>query len=188
VFFFAVENAGLFEQAKGLFENNVINWLILVAGLVYLWNKNVPAMFKSREDNIQTAIKDAALAKKQGQDLLEEQKKRTANADAERAQILTDAKHLAAQLKEQLEAQAKEDAAYLLKKIDQQISNERQLAVTQLRQAAAAASIKLTEQILPSLLDEQSKAKLLTQFMEQLDSMSAPGQTFSANSLETSRK
>ena len=188
MFFFAVENVGLFETAKELFENNVINWLLLVAGLVFLWNKYVPAMFKNREDQIEAAIKDAALVKKQGEELLEEQKKRIANAEEEKKQILADAKHLADTLKQQLEAQAKEDAAYLLKKIDQQIANERQQAVTQLRQAAAAASIKLTEQILPSLLDEQTKSKLLTQFMEQLDTMSGPGQTFSANSLETSRK
>ena len=188
MFFFAVENVGMLEQAKELFENNLINWLLLVVGLVYLWNKFVPAMFKNREDSIQAAIKDAAAIKKQGEELLAEQTKRIANAEAEKAQILTDAKHLAEQLKEQMDAQAKEEAGYLLKKIEQQIANERQQAVTQLRQAAAAASIKLTEEILPSLLDDQAKAKLLTQFMEQLDSMSGPGQTFQANSLETSRK
>ncbi|MFX4806022.1 hypothetical protein ABTB42_20760, partial [Acinetobacter baumannii] len=72
-----------FEAFKQLFENNLINWLVLVAAIVYLWNKNVPPMFKAREEHIESAIKDAALVKKQGEDLLEEQKKRIANAEAE---------------------------------------------------------------------------------------------------------
>lgn len=188
MFFFAVENVGGFEALKAAFENNLINWLFLVAGLVYLWNKNVPPMFKAREDQIETAIKEAALAKKQGEELLEQQKKRIANAEAEAQQILADAKQLAEQLKQQMQAQAAKDAADLRTKIEQQIANERQLAITQLRQAAAVASIKLAEQVLPTVLDDKAKAKLLTQFMEQLDSMAGPGQTFSANSLETSRK
>ncbi|HEY9683868.1 MAG TPA: hypothetical protein V6C86_19960 [Oculatellaceae cyanobacterium] len=187
MFLFAVESAGFLDQAKELFENNLINWILLVVGLVYLYNKFVPPLFVKREESIKAALADAAEAKRQGQEFLAEQKKRIENAEAEQKQILADARHLADQLKMQMEAQAKSDAAQLLTKIEQQIANERQSAVTELRQAAAAASIKLTEQILPSLLDGEAKAKLLNQFMEQLDSMSEPGQTFSAN-LETSRK
>jgi F-type H+-transporting ATPase subunit b len=187
VFFFAVESAGFLDQAKELFENNLINWVLLVVGLVYLYNKFVPPMFVQREERIKAAIADAAEAKRQGEELLAEQKKRIENAEAEQKQILAEARHLADTLKLQMEAQAKADSAQLLTKIEQQIANERQAAVTELRQAAAAASIKLTEQILPSLLDGEAKAKLLNQFIEQLDTMSGSGQTFSAN-LETSRK
>lgn len=188
MFFFAVEHVEGFEAFKQLFENNLINWLVLVAAIVYLWNKNVPPMFKAREEHIESAIKDAALVKKQGEDLLEEQKKRIANAEAEAQKILSEAKALAVQLGQQMEAQAKQDRADLETKIKQQMENERRLAVTQMRQTAAAAAIKLTEQLLPSLLDEQSKAKLLDQFMEQLDTISTSGQTFTAGNLETSNK
>lgn len=188
MFFFAVENVGGFEAAKALFENNVINWLVLVAALVYGWNKYVPPMFKAREEHIENALKEAALAKKQGQELFQEQKKRVENAEKEKEQILADAKQLAVQLKEQMQAQADKDKKDLETKIQQQIANEKQLAITQLRQTAAIASIKLTEQLLPSLLDEQAKAKLLTQFMEQLDSVSGQKDFFSPNRLESSRK
>jgi F-type H+-transporting ATPase subunit b len=188
VFFFAVENVGGFEAAKALFENNVINWLVLVVAIVFLWNKYVPPMFKAREEHIENALKEAALAKKQGQELFQEQKKRVENAEAEKKQILAEARELAEQLKQQMQAQALKDMRDLEAKIEQQILNDRQLAITQLRQTAALASIKLTEQLLPSLLDEQAKAKLLTQFMEQLDSVSGQKDFFSPNRLESSRK
>ncbi len=188
MFFFAVENVGGVEAFMQLFENNLINWLVLVAVLVYFWNKSVPPMFKSREEQINLALKEAALAKKQGEELLEEQKKLIANAEAEAKQILEDAKHLAQQLKEQMQMQAAKDASDLKSKIEQQINNERQLAITQLRQVTASASIRLTEKVLPALLDEKAKAHLVTQFVEQLDNISPAGQSFSANSLQTTRK
>jgi F0F1-type ATP synthase membrane subunit b/b' len=109
VFFFAVENVGGFEAAKALFENNLINWLVLVAAIVYLWNKYVPPMFKAREEQIENSLKEAALAKKQGQELFQEQKKRVENAETEKKQILVEAKELAEQLKLQMEAQALKD-------------------------------------------------------------------------------
>ncbi len=188
MFFFAVENVGGLEAAKALFENNVINWLVLVVAIYFLWQKYVPPMFKAREEHIENALKEAALAKKQGQELFQEQKKRVENAEAEKKQIITEAKDLAEQLKQQMKAQAMEDMKNLEAKIEQQIANEKQQAITQLRQTAAVASIKLTEQLLPSLLDEQAKAKLLNQFMEQLDSVSGQKDFFSPNRLESSRK
>ena len=177
-----------YDAAKALFENNVINWIVLVIGVLYLWNKNVPQMFKSREEAIQTALKDAAAAKKQAEELLAEQKKRIANAEQEKNNILSDAKHLASEMKQQMEAQTAKDVADLRTKIEQQLANERQLAVTQLKEVAAKASISLTEKVLPTLLDENAKARLLTQFMEQLDKEAGAGTTFRASSLESSSK
>ena len=174
-----------YGSLKALFENNLINWLVLMAGVIYLWNKFVPPMFKSREDSITTAIADARATKAQGEAMLEEQKVRIANAEQEAAKILDEAKGLATQLKQQMEAQTLKDIADLKAKVEQSIANERQAAISQLRQAAARASIVLTEKALPSLLDEAAKARLLTQFMEQLDKEVGSGTTM--KSLESSK-
>jgi F-type H+-transporting ATPase subunit b len=167
VFLFAEVDA--YESLKALFENNLINWLLLMAGVIYLWNKSVPPMFKAREESITNAIAEAQATKRQGEAMLEEQKIKIANAEQEAAKILDEAKALATQLKQQMEAQTLKDMADLKAKIEQSIANERQSAISSLRQTAARASIALTEKALPSLLDEAAKARLLTQFMEQLD-------------------
>ena len=178
-----------YEQLKGLFENNLVNWLILMAGVIYLWNKFVPPMFKSREDSINSAIADAAATKRQGEAMLEEQKVKIANAEQEAAKILDQAKALANDLKQQMEAQTLKDMADLKVKIEQSIANERQAAITQLRQVAARASIVLTEKALPTLLDEKAKARLLTQFMEQLDKEVSNDNTLKTRgSLESAQK
>lgn len=187
MFLFAEVDA--FESLKALFENNLINWLVLMAGVLYLWNKFVPGMFKSREESITTAIANAQATKRQGEALLEEQKVKLANAEQEAAKILDEAKNLANQLKLQMEAQTKKDMADLETKIEQSIANEKQAAITQLRQAAARASIVLTEKALPTLLDENVKSRLLTQFMEQLDKEVSSDTTLRASgSLQSAKK
>jgi F-type H+-transporting ATPase subunit b len=171
-----------------LFESNLVNWLLLVVGIIYLWQKYMPAVFKQREEQTEAALKDAALAKKQGEELLAEIRSRLANKDAELEKIRNEGKQLAEQLKKQMEEQTNKDAKDLELKIKQQMANERQLAITQLRQAAAQAAIKLTEQVLPTLLDEKAKAQLLNQFMEQLDAASGEGQMISPNKFESAGK
>jgi F-type H+-transporting ATPase subunit b len=183
VFLFAEMNA--YEAARSLFENNLINWLVLLAGLIYLWKKYVPAMFAAREESITQALRDAAQAKLQSEKMLAEQKVRISNAEREASKILSDAKVFANELKVELETQTEKEVSQLKTRIEQQITYERELAVTQMREAAAKASISLTEKILPSLLDEAVKSRLLTEFMEQLDKEVGQGTTFAAERLES---
>ncbi len=69
MFLFAVETA---EQLSGYslvsswFENNLINWLVLVVLLVILWNKVTPPMFAGRKEKIENSLREAAEAKAQG--------------------------------------------------------------------------------------------------------------------------
>lgn len=182
MFLFAVETT---EQLSGYglvsswFENNLINWLLLVVGIIFLWQKYTPPMFAGRKQNIETSLKDAALAKEQGEQFLKEQEEKVANAEKEFAGILAEAKKLAAELKTQLEQQTTKDIADLRHKLDNQIANERLVAVSEMRSAAARAAIKLTEQSLPSLMNDSVKSKLLNQFMEQLDSSTSERSTLS---------
>jgi F-type H+-transporting ATPase subunit b len=173
------------EMIKDFFSNNLVNWLILVGVIVYFWNKKTPVMFDARKERIETAIKDAAAAKEQGEAFLKKQQETVANLDLESARILTEAKQLAVEMQAQMKAQTEKEIADTLKRIDAQILGERQLAITELRAAAARASIKLTEQLLPSLMNAESKSKLLSQFMEQLDANSDQGLIMSAGHLES---
>lgn len=173
MFLFAVEGG---EQLSGyaavahLFENNVINWLVLVVLLVVLWNKVTPALFAKREERINTSLREAAEARKQSEELLKEQEAKVANVEQEVAQRKAEAEHLASELKTQREQQTQQDAANLAQKLQNQIATERAVAVTELRTTAAKAAIHLTEQVLPSMMNDSVRGKLLNQFMEQLDS------------------
>jgi len=151
------------------FKNNFINWLLLVGLVVWLWNKYTPPMFQSRKENIENQLREAELARQNAERFLKEQQERVANAEAEAEKILADAKHLAEQLKLQVEEQTTKEIADLKIKLENSIANERQMAVIEMRSAAAKASIELTKQILPGLMTANVKANLLTQFIEELD-------------------
>src|SRR5262249_47983628 len=138
-----------------------------------------------RKNRIETALQDAGSAKDQGENLLLDVQKKMANAEQDVQNILTDAKQLAAQLEQQMRAQTAADLVDMEKKIAAQIKAEEQLAIIELRAASARAAIKLTEQLLPSLITTETKSQLLSQFMEQLDQAAQQGPKISAGSLES---
>jgi F0F1-type ATP synthase membrane subunit b/b' len=86
MFFFAdVAESGGF---MGIFENNLINWLLLVASLWWLMSTKLPPVFKGREDGIKATLNQALKAREEAQALLEKQKAAVANAEVEAENIL----------------------------------------------------------------------------------------------------
>jgi F-type H+-transporting ATPase subunit b len=173
MFLFAVETA---EQLTGYplvsswFENNLINWLVLVVLLVILWNKVTPAMFAKRAESIETSLREAAQTRAESEALLKEQEAKVANVEQEVAQRKSDAKALSEELTLQREKQTEKDLADLAHKLQNQIATERAVAITDLRGSVVKAAIHLTEEALPSMMNDSIRGKLLNQFMEQLDS------------------
>ena len=159
------------ESLNALFESNLINWLLLVAFLVYLWMKFMPGIFKDREDRITTALREAEQARLEGRKFQEEQQTRIANAEKEAENILVEAKQMAERMKTEMSVEMRKDADSLQKKIDQQIATERQMAITELRSQAATVAIRLAEASLPGAITPNVKNGLQDQFIKQLDSI-----------------
>lgn len=169
MFIFAAETNGLFQ----LFENNLINWLLLLAILVYMWMRITPALFKKRQDGIEAALNEAALSRKEGQAFLDEQRQKIENAEHEAESILVEAKRVASELKEQMSKDAAKESEELKERITQQIAGERRLAVTELRSQAATVAVRLAEATLPGAITDSAKNRLLSEFVEQLDTVGA---------------
>lgn len=152
-----------------LFENNLINWLLLVVLMGWLANKYLPGAFRSRQETIEGMLREARQARAEGLAFLEAQQKKIANAEKEAEKILVDARHMAEQMRAQLEEQTRRELDDLRLKIEQQIAGERQVAVTQLRAAAASAAVALTQATLAAHVTDQTRQRLITQFVEQLE-------------------
>lgn len=167
MFIFAAETEGLFA----LFHNNLINWLLLVAILIYLWMRITPAIFKARKDGIETALLQASESRKEGQAFLEEQRKKIANAEQEAESILVEAKKVASEMKQQIAEQTAKESQDLKHRIEQQIEGERRLAVTEMRSQAATVAVRLAETTLPGAITQSAKSRLLGEFVEQLDTV-----------------
>lgn len=161
------------NQLFAMFENNVINWLLLVAFFWWVMAKNLPPAFKAREDSINTTLTAAQNARLEAEALLEKQKAAVANAEKEAEEILAEAKTIAADMKSSMEAQTKKDIAEMLVKFEGSVASERQLLVNELRQAAVKAAIELTRNQLAGQTSPEVKASLLNQFMEQLETLNS---------------
>lgn len=153
------------------FTTNVANWVILVIALVFLWIKVAPPMFRQREESIQRQIDEAKRAQEEGQKFFEEQNKRIANAEKEAERILEEAKKIAAAMQEDIREQTKKETADALRKIEQAIHGERSMAINQLRSQAATAAVRLAEATLKSAVTDTHQKRLMTQFVDQLDTI-----------------
>jgi F-type H+-transporting ATPase subunit b len=153
-------------------ESNVINWLILVSILAYFAAKYLPPLLAQRKAAIEGELKAAKEARDTALALLENQKQKEADADKEGERILAEAKQAAEQMRLQIEEQTKKGTADLLKKFEGAVATERQIAISQMRAVAIRAAIKLAEENLRSAMTEEARAKLLTQFVSELDNIS----------------
>jgi F-type H+-transporting ATPase subunit b len=166
LFFATVEHGNaLFE----IFDNNVINWLLLVALLAWLASKQLPGLFAARKTAIETTLKEASQARAEGVAFLEAQQTKIANAEKEAEKILVEAKQMAEQMRAQAEQQTKKELSDFAAKIEQQIAGDRQVAITQLRAAAAKAAVRLAEATLPAHLTDATRDRLMSQFFQQLE-------------------
>ncbi len=156
------------------FKSNVINWLFLVGFLIYAWSKMVPPMLEKRAKSIEDAIASSKQTQAESEAFLKEQKGKLDNAQKEADKIVDEAKVVAQQLKAEIESQTKREVADLEKKLEAAIDNERLMIVTEVRSAAAKAAVELSRVYLEKNVTEADNKRLLTQFMQQLDSLSGP--------------
>lgn len=175
------------NELFALFENNLINWLLLAAFLGWVLGKNLPPAFKSREDSINSTLSAALKAREEAEALLQKQKTAVANAEKEAAQILEEAKNVAGQMQATMQAQTKKDIEEMLHKFETAVASERQLLINEMRAASVKAAIELTRQQLSAKTSSEVKANLLNQFMDQLESLN-PKSHVSAGSFETISK
>ncbi len=189
MFVFAAEHqAEAVGLAEAIFDwkSNVLNWLILVAALVWYAQKSLPGVFAQRARSIQESLNSARNAKEEAQKFLAQQKERVANAEKEAAQILEEAKQAAEQMKVQIKEQTAKEMADLEAKFQSAIENERRVLVTEMRTAAAKAAVELSEQYLAHAVNQEVKGKLLNQFMEQLDTVDSNEKRLAAGDLSRS--
>ncbi len=151
------------------FENNLINWFVLIGFLCWLVAKYMPNILCDRQDKINTALGDASRARAEGEAFLEAQKSKIANSEVEMDNILSEALRVSREMKGRLDAETQEEIAAAGTKIDLEIAAERQLVISKLRAATATAAVQLTQRLLPAAITDSARSRLLDQFVVQLE-------------------
>ena len=141
----------------GLFFWQIILFVLLLLLLrKFAWNPILTAL-NDREEGIQNALDEADKARQEMLDLKSSNEKILKEARAERDGLLKDAR----EIKDKMIAEAKDDASTQANKIIEQarisIEQEKQAAITDLKNQVAELSIGIAEKVIKKELSNKDK-------------------------------
>lgn len=147
----------------------IINFLILVAILSKVAYKPLMKTLADRQANIQANLDNAEKERLAAEKLKQDYLNQLAEARAQAQAIVEKATKLAEQNKEEILLQAREESARLLKNTQEEIIREREQAMKQFKGEVVTLAVAAATKVIARNLDEQANAKLVDDFIQDLD-------------------
>lgn len=151
-----------------LLAYQIVNFIILIAVLGYLFNKYLRPFMKKRSDDIKTALADIEKQKADVEGLKREchdqldKIKSSVKGEIEKATV--EGSHI----KEAIKGEALRESEQLLEKARREIEQEKQKALSEVRREVATLSMLATKQLLRREIDETTDRKLVETFIDDL--------------------
>ncbi len=149
----------------------IINFLVLTFGLMYLL-RGAPAFFKSRAEQIVSAITEARAIKEEADRQLKNAETKLARLDQEVAELRTAAKHDGAAEADRIRAMAREEEAKVQKAAELEIEAAERAARMELKAMAAGLAIDRAEAIVKGRMTPETQAALVKAFVGNLEKAS----------------
>jgi F-type H+-transporting ATPase subunit b len=146
----------------------IVNFIILMVVLGWIFNKFIRPMLKKRSDDIKNAFADIEKHKEDVERLKKEcheqidMIKNSAKAEIEKATV--EGSHI----KEAIKGEALKESEQLLEKARREIDQEKQKALSEVRREVATLSMLATKQLLRREIDETTDRKLVETFIDDL--------------------
>jgi F-type H+-transporting ATPase subunit b len=146
----------------------IVNFIILMVILGWIFNKFIRPMLKKRADDIKNAFTEIEKQRQEVEGLKNEchdqldQIKKGAKAEIEKATV--EGSHI----KEAIKGEALKESEQLLEKARREIEQEKQKALSEVRREVATLSILATRQLLKREIDETTDRKLVETFIDEL--------------------
>lgn len=153
--------ASLIEPGIGLIFWTTITFLMLLFLLGKFAWKPILNAIKTREEGISKALASAESALKDMRELKAANESIMAQARNERDALLKEARDTKENIIKEAQQRATVEADRILKSAREQIVNEKNAAVAELKNQVAALSIEIAEKILRSELSNDEKQKAL---------------------------
>jgi len=145
-----------------------IFWMVIIFGVVvfilgkFAWKPILNAL-REREEAIRDALNSAELARRQIGDLKAEQDLIRAEAVRDKEQILREARDIRDQMISEAREKAGQESAKLMAQLRDQMENEKNMALDEIKQQVAELSVKIAETILREKLDNTpSQEKIIS--------------------------
>ena len=147
----------------------IINFLLLL-GLLYLFAyKPILRMFDERANRIKESMDMTESVKEQAANAEEEAKKRIEEAGKEGQGVIARAIKTGEEIKQKAEQDAKPEAEALVARARNEIQQERDEAITELRKEFTDLTISAAEKIIEQELDKEAHRKLIDKVIEESD-------------------
>ncbi len=143
----------------------VLNFLLLMAILVWKGKPAVQQIARDRHDQIKSALDEAAKLRKQAAEKLAEYEARLKDADAEIAAMVAGMKKDAEADKARILENAEKQAAQMKKDADARIAAEIEYARALLTREVTAAAAGATEKLLREKIQPADQSKLVSSFI-----------------------
>lgn len=143
-----------------IFWTSIVFILLLVLLGKYAW-KPILSAIKTREKNISDALASAESALNDMRELRANNEKNLAKAREERDALLKEARDMKDAIIAEAKTKATKETERILAQAREQINNEKNAAITDLKNQVATLSIDIAEKILKSDLSNDEKQKTL---------------------------
>jgi F-type H+-transporting ATPase subunit b len=144
--------------------SQVVNFLILFAGLYFLLWKPILKMFDQRKERIQQSLEDAEQAREERERAEAEFNKRLEEAAQERERILAQAREEAQEERKAILAEAEQEAQRVLIGAREEAQSERESILEELRGQVAVLAIAAANRLIGEALDEGRQRRLIDEF------------------------
>ncbi len=155
-----VLNALITPSIGLIFWTTIVFLLLFFILAKFAWKPILKAV-KEREESIDGALKSAENAKKEMESLKAGNEKILAEARAERDSLMKDARDMKDSIINEAKVKAQKESDRILASAREQINNEKNAAITDLKNQVATLSIDIAEKILKSDLASDEKQKAL---------------------------
>jgi len=155
----------------GYLVSQIVNFTILAVLLYVVAYKPVLRMLDERSARIKKGLEDAESASRRAGEIEHEFEQKLAEARREGQEIIAQATKMSEKQRQDILAQAREEAGALVERAKDEISRERDMAMSELRQQVADLSLTISEKVIGATLDEQQQRRLIAEFLEKTEEL-----------------
>ena len=151
----------------------LIAFIVLV---IVLWKFGWPmfeGMLEKREKTIAEALKRSEEARIESERVLVEYQTQLADAKAQAAKIIADAKETGEALRADMAKQAQEESAAIIEKARVAIEAEKQTAMNELRSSVADLSVDVASRLISSDLSDDEHRQIIERYLNEAGSFHA---------------
>ncbi|MBM5816093.1 MAG: F0F1 ATP synthase subunit B [Cyanobacteria bacterium K_Offshore_surface_m2_239] len=159
---------GGFGLNLNLFETNIINLVIVIAGLIWFLRGFLGGILERRREAIVSELREAEERLSTANAALAEARKGVAEAQKRAEQIRIDGKARADAIRLDSEQRTIEELARMKQAATSDLANEASRVTDQLRRETALKAIEKALAALPGKLDADAQARLIDQSIQSL--------------------